>query len=152
VLRNLWHLEGESISILADGNAYIEQVVANGQVLIDTPATKITAGLAYTGRVKTLPINIMQEITEGRRKAIKGVSTRLLDSRGLAIGTRLDEMEELPNRTDEDWGEAINTMGGSTYRHVNSGWDADQVIYYEQKYPLPATILSAVFDTELGDD
>jgi hypothetical protein len=151
-LTNLWHLEGEEVSILADGNAILNQTVANGSVTLDIAATKITVGLAYTGLVKTLPVNLMQQITEGKRKAVKGVATRLLGTRGLAIGTTEGDLVEFPNRTDEDWGEAINSLAEVNYQHVNSGWEEDQSILYKQVYPLPASILSLVMDVDAGDD
>jgi hypothetical protein len=151
-LTNLWHLEGESVSVLADGNAYLDRTITNGSLTLDAAATKITVGLPYTGLVKTLPVNLQQASTEGRRKSVKGVSTRLRGTRGLSIGTSEDDLTEFPNRTDEDWGEAIKSLDEVYYQHVNSGWDEDQSLFYKQTYPLPATILSLVLDVDLGDD
>jgi hypothetical protein len=151
-LTNLWHLEGETVSVLADGDAILEQTVSGGSITLDLPATKITVGLAYAGLVVTLPVNLMQQITEGRRKSVKGVSTRLRGTRGLAIGTSENDLVEYPNRTDEDWGESINPLNEVNYQHINSGWEEDQQVVYKQAYPLPASILSLVFDVDVGDD
>jgi hypothetical protein len=151
-LTNLWHLEGEAVSVLADGNVYLDQTVSGGSLILDIAATKITIGLPYTGLIKTLPVNLMQQVTEGQRKALKGVSTRVQNTRGLAVGAREDELIEFANRTDEDWGEAINPLDEVIYQHVNTGWDEDQQLFYKQVYPLPAEILSLVFDVDVGDD
>jgi hypothetical protein len=151
-LTNLWHLEGETVSVLADGDAILEQTVSGGSITLDLPATKITVGLAYAGLVVTLPVNLMQQITEGKRKSVKGVSTRLRGTRGLAVGTSENDLVEYPNRTDEDWGESINPLSEVNYQHINSGWEEDQQVVYKQAYPLPASILSLVFDVDVGDD
>jgi len=151
-LTNLWHLEGEDVSVLADGSVYLDQRITGGRLALPQPATKITVGIPYVGRVKTLPVNLRQQATEGLRKNIKGVSTRLKGTRGLAIGTTTEDLQEYANRTDEDWGEAINALDEVVYQHLNSGWDEDQQVIYQQSYPLPAAILSTVFDVELGDD
>lgn len=52
----LSHLEGRAVSVLADGNVLPAQTVLNGQITLPRPATKVSAGLAFTASVKTLPL------------------------------------------------------------------------------------------------
>ncbi|MGN1058767.1 MAG: hypothetical protein ACI4Q7_05385, partial [Candidatus Avelusimicrobium sp.] len=56
VVDGLTHLEGETVSILADGNVLPAQTVVNGQITLLRAAKKVSAGLAFTATVKTLPL------------------------------------------------------------------------------------------------
>lgn len=57
-VEGLDHLEGKSVSVLADGNLLPNQTVKNGQITLPYPAACVAVGLAYTWLVKTLPLCI----------------------------------------------------------------------------------------------
>jgi hypothetical protein len=152
VIGGLWHLEGKNVSALADGDAYLNLPVVNGQVTLEAPASKIVVGLPFLCRAQTLPLNVMQQSIEGRRKDLLQVVTRILHTRGLAIGPNFDSMVEYKDRTGEAWGEMLRAFSGMVSSSVNAGWEEDVYLCYEQAYPLPATILSLVQAFNLGDD
>lgn len=151
-LSGLWHLEGETVSVLADGDAYLDAVVASGSITLDVPASKITVGLPFRARGKTLPLTLSSALIEGHRKDIIGVAARLKETRGLSFGDDFSRMVEMKDRTDVDWGASLEDRNGSAYASVSSAWDEEGVVCFEQLYPLPATILGLVVDAVIGDD
>ena len=152
VVGGLWHLEGKNVSVLADGDAYLDLPVVDGQVTLEAAASKIVVGLPYLCRARTLPLNIMQQSLEGRRKDLLQVVTRVLRTRGLSIGPDFDSMVEFKDRTSEAWGEMLRWFSGMISSSVNSGWEEDVYLCYEQSYPLPATILGLTQNFDVGDD
>jgi len=152
VVSGLWHLEGESVSVLADGDAFLEKVVTAGKITLDHPATKIKVGLGYRCRGKTLPIALRTVQSDGKIKDIVGVSVRVKDTRGLAVGADFDSLVEMKDRTSEDWGDELLLRQDMSYVSLNTAWDTEGSVCFEQRYPLPATVLSLVHDVNLGDD
>lgn len=55
-MDGLDHLEGKKINVLADGNAYENITVQNGQIIIPHPAKLITAGLPVSYKLSLLPL------------------------------------------------------------------------------------------------
>jgi len=151
-ISGLWHLEGEKVSVLADGDAFLAQTVANGKVTLTQPVTKIKVGLGYSCRGKSLPVTLRTVQSDGRRKDIIGAAVRVRNTRGLAFGTDFVHMVEMKDRSDEDWGEELALRQDMSYIPINGAWDTEGAICFEQRYPLPATILSLVYDVNLGDD
>lgn len=151
-ITGLWHLEGETVSVLADGDAFLTNVVTDGEITLDNAATKVIVGLQYKCRAKTLPLTSSNTIIEGKRKDVVGVAARIKDTRGLAFGADFDNLFEMKDRTDEEWGEILRLRNESTYETLEGVWDTDGSMVWEQKYPLPATVLGLVVDADIGDE
>lgn len=151
-LSGLWHLEGETVSILGDGNVFPQQQVVNGSVTLSQPVTRCIVGLGYTCRAKSLPLIVPNAGIEAKRKRIVGLGLRLDRTRGLKNGPARDRLYEMRERTGEAMGRPTRLINGVEYQMVASQWDAEGQTYFEVSDPLPATILSLVFDMEVGDD
>jgi hypothetical protein len=153
-VTGLDHLEGEYVSVLADGDAYLDVLVTDGAVTLDLAATRIVVGLSYKARLRTLAVTTAEVLVEGKYKSVAGVAVRVLETRGLTVGKSFDSAALYPmkDRTDEDWGEALNLRSDMPMRYVNKGWDKDGFLYFEQAYPLPASILGYVVVIELGEE
>jgi hypothetical protein len=151
-VEGLEHLEGETVSVLADGDAFTGKVVANGTITLDLAATRIMVGVPYKCRLRTLSITTSEVLVEGKYKSVAGVAVRLLETRGLTAGKSFDATDQRPmrDRSDEDWGEALKVRSDMPMRFINHGWDKDGYIYFEQAYPLPAAVLGYVASVELG--
>lgn len=150
----LKHLEGELVSILADGAVIPPQVVANGRAVLPPGifATRIIAGLAYEGFAKILPPNVRDVVIEDKLKRSVTVALRLYESRGLKVGDDPANLLELKEREGERYGEATLTSTGTRIALVDARFDEDGSLYFIQEYPLPATILGYINRMELGDD
>jgi len=151
-LGNLWHLEGEMVSILGDGNVFEEQRVTNGAITLDHPVTRAIVGLGYECRAKTLPLVIPDAGIEAKRKRVVGLGIRLDKTRGLKNGYSLDNLYEMRERTTEPMGRPTKLINGVMYQMISSNWDENGQTYFVLDKPLPATLLSIVFDMEVGDD
>lgn len=151
-VSGLWHLEGETVSVLGDGNVLSEETVVNGSITLSQNVTRAIIGLGYTCRAKTLPVIVNDAAIESRRKRIVGVAVRLSNSRGLEKGPELDRLFPFHERTDESYGHPTRMINGIKYELLASDWTTEGQTYFVQSDPLPATILSVVLDIEVGDD
>ena len=148
----LGHLEGQMLTGLADGNVVRDLVVAGGSVTLPFPASSVILGLGYIAYIRTLPPTVEGAIIEGKRQRHVGVALHVTESRGVEVGTSLDRMYPMKDRTIEVAGEPTALQDKTEYLLVEDFFEEDKQTYFRQANPLPATILSAVFDTEVGDD
>jgi hypothetical protein len=152
VINGLWHLEGQELAVLADGNVVENCVVEDGKITLPAEATRVIAGLKYTPILKTLPPVVSDAIIEARRKRVLGVAVRVSDTRGLSSGRSLDSLYDMKERTNETYGEPIELFDGIRVQLIEPNWDENGQTYFVQNNPLPATLLGIVFDMEVGDD
>jgi hypothetical protein len=151
-ISGLWHLEGETVAILADGSVQNPKVVVGGGITLDTPATTVNIGLAYQAVAQTLPPVVSDAVIEARRKRVIGVATRVNDTVGLKTGRSLTSLYAAKERTNELWGEPIRMFSGVRTQLIDPEWNENGQTYFVQDNPLPATLLGIVFEIEVGDD
>lgn len=150
-VSGMWHLEGETVSILADGNVKASAVVTAGVVSWTGAASRVVVGLPYTARLRTLPVSVQGITIEGRRKAVKGIVVRTYRTRGLSAGARTDRLFEMKDRSTEQWGDPTDLRSDMQELLFESGYTEDGQFYFYQAYPLPATVLGYVAQVEIGD-
>lgn len=94
-VQGLWHLEGEQVSIFADGfveanpnnPSYDTNTVANGTVSLSRCYSVVHIGLPITSDVETLNIDTAQgETVADKNKLITKVALHVQDTRGLWAG------------------------------------------------------------------
>jgi len=75
----LTHLNGKTVSILADGLIQNQKVVAGGCVILDTAATKAHIGLPYASTLQTMRYvgNSNLGTLQGQEKRINSIVLRL---------------------------------------------------------------------------
>lgn len=151
-ISGLWHLEGKTVGVLANGSVLANKTVVNGSITLESAASRVVVGLRYTARLQTLPPTAPEAIVEGRRKSLVGVSMRVNETRGLSLGADLDHLYDMKDRTTELWGEPTNLQTKMSYEFLAGNWDENGQMWFVQANPLPATILSFVKDLEIGDD
>jgi hypothetical protein len=152
VLTGLHHLEGKTVSALADGNVVTNLVVSGGSVTLTQAASRITVGLPYTSTARNMPMAVPQNVIENKVKNITHMAIRLRNSRGLKAGSTLDALYPLKPRAYETFGEANKVKNGTHILAVEPFWDIDSTAYCVQEEPLPVTILGWVLESEIGDD
>lgn len=169
VIRGLNHLEGQTVSILADGSVITSAVVTNGRIRLPYAASLITIGLPYICQMQTLYIDHPDQgnTLQNRRKTISSVGVRVEATRGLTVGSDQPDastnqnyatipwtdMIEIKERTEFDYaGAAIPLYTGDYYKNITSGWSVKGQAAFQQVYPLPASILSVIFYWTVGDD
>lgn len=148
-ISGLDHLEGETVSILADGAAHPDKVVSSGAVTLDRSATKAHIGLAFTSKVETLRVDQGSATgsAQGKTKRISEVTVRLFRSVGMKVGTSTSELDIVPFRSSANaMGGAVSLFTGDKTVEFRGGFDEDATIVIQQDQPLPMTIL-AIFPT-----
>jgi hypothetical protein len=147
---NLWHLEGETVSVLADGDGFLDVVVTDGKITLERACTKIVVGLPYVCRASTLPLGLSNAITENRLKRIFAAFPRLYRSRGMSFGPSYDKLYEMQDRTSEDWGETLNLRSDVTAIMLEDDFSYSARLCVEQRWPLPAALLGVVVELGIG--
>lgn len=147
-LYGLNHLEGNTVTVCADGGAHPDCVVMNGSITLNSPASKASAGLFQPGIFTGLNIDsggVTGPASEKVRSAYKGM-IRYLNTGGASFGTSpyvqaaLTFMDPLIARLDRP---ANIFTGTKKYNYLNDNYDEfNKAITILQKLPLPCTILS----------
>ncbi len=154
-VSGLDHLEGKTVSILADGGTETQKVVTNGQVTIDDPASRIHAGLPFVSDLETIGVDLTSLNGFGdalaRRKANIIVKLRVDKTVGIWIGPNEDELEEYkPPAVEANEGQQfISDVIAKSFLPV---WDHHGTVFVRQADPLPMTILSIMPEVEVVEN
>lgn len=149
----LHHLEGREVSIVADGAVHPPLTVANGEITLEAEASRAVIGLPYIGRLQTLPLAMESEDADGqgRTKSVSRAFVRVYQSSGLFVGPDFDTMDELKARSDEPYDTAPEWKTGEYEMVISPTWGREGSICFEQRDPVPLTVLSLTLDVEIGD-
>lgn len=151
VLTGLGHLEGETVSILADGAVRPQQVVTGGQIELDAPCTKAQVGLPITADIQLLPMAVeAQAFAQGRPKNVNKVFLRVYQSLGIFAGPSLDDLKEFAARTVEPFGSPPNLQTKECEIVLKGTWSDGGQVYVRQSDPLPLTIVSLILEAEIA--
>ncbi len=156
-LSGLGHLEGERVSVLADGNVERELLVSGGSITLQYPAAVAHAGLPIVSDLETLPISSQGETVRDAKKMVTGVGLLLDKSRGVFAGRSKNTLEpqfynlqELKQRNDEDWGETTQLLTGYARLAIAGKWDRSANVFIRQEDPLPLSILAIIPEVTVG--
>jgi len=152
-IGGLWHLEGRTVSILADGNVLPPQAVAQGRITLDRPYSRVHAGLRYVAEIMTLSPEIPRSTTvQAKSRRVPQIMVRFERSRGLIYAVQHQEagaeFYELAQREFEDYGQPTDLLTGDAFLTTGDNWGHDSFITLRQRDPLPMTISAVVYDME----
>ena len=152
-ISGLWHLVGETVSILADGAVQPQQVVtAAGAITLEQSASKVHIGLPYTCDFETLPLSTEALPAAGQTvmKNVNNAFIRVYRSSGVMIGPSLDKLVELKQRTTENYSAPPALITDEFKLGLTPTWQRDGSIAVRQSNPLPVTILSMAAEVAIG--
>ena len=144
-LSGLTHLEGQTVSILADGATHPTKTVSSGAISLDRAAKKVKVGLSYTSLLQTMRIDAGSQngTSQGKTKRIYEITIRLFETVGVEVGPDLDNMERIPFRSSANpMNEGIAPFTGDKEVEFRGNYDTDGFIVVRQTQPLPLTVLS----------
>ena len=144
-ITGLNHLEGETVSVLADGAAHADKTVTGGAIALDRSSTKVHVGYGYSSIVETLRMEAGAEdgVAQGKIKRIHGVTARFFKSVGAEIGPDLNNLDRLPFRDSSmSMDTAVPLFNGDKEIFFPSGYDNDARVVIRQNQPLPMTVLA----------
>jgi len=144
-ISGLDHLEGEEISVLADGSTHPNKTVSSGAITLDRSSTKVKVGLPYVSLLQTMRIDAGADngTSQSKTKRIYEITARLYESIGIEIGPDLDNMERIPFRSSANaMNSGVNVFTGDKEIEFRGNYETDGFIVVRQTQPLPLTILS----------
>jgi hypothetical protein len=145
------HLEGKTVSILADGAVVPQQVVVSGTVSLPRAASYITVGLPFQSDIQTLPLTMNNEgFGQGRMKNINKAWIKVEKSSGIFIGPDADHLVEYKQRTTETYGVAPTPKSEEVLVMLTPSWSNGGQIYIRQSDPLPLTVVGLTLEAAIG--
>lgn len=150
----LGHLEGKSVSILADGVIHPQKTVSAGAVTLDFPAQAVVIGLPYTHIVEPLPPSAMADGGAGRAVRMVEAIFRLEQTAALRldVGRGLSDIPLRQIGEGEDPGTPPPQVS-EDIRVRAIGWQTGGAPLWriEQSAPLPFTLLAVTTELKIND-
>jgi hypothetical protein len=147
----LGHLEGETVSILADGHVHPQLTVASEAVDLQYCATVVRIGLPIEADLETLNLNIANagSILD-KEKLVFAVRMMVEESRGIFAGSDAAHLQELGQRNAENYDDPVTPLTGLASIRVPSRWEPGGRVFIRQSDPLPLSVLAVMPDLEIG--
>lgn len=150
-LSGLDHLEGKTVSILADGSVHPQRQVVNGEILLQEPAGIVHAGLQYFSDMETLDLELKDsnETIRDKRVAVTSLTILAEESRGILAGTDKNHLYE--NKFERDnYEQPIELLTGRAEIAIANKWDGNGRIFIRQADPLPLSVLAVIPEVTIG--
>ena len=155
VWSGLDHLEGQSVSIKADGVVLNPQTVTSGAITLSEPASAVEIGLPFTHIIEPLPPNEIGQVGAGRKlRLVRGIF-RINETAALKLdlGQGLNDITLRQFGEDDILDEPVPLTSGDI-RIRSIGWQKDgtQPLWrIEQDAPLPFELLSVTSEIKVND-
>lgn len=154
------HLEGEVVSVTADGAvpaATQTFTVSAGSITLPNPAAVIHVGLPYVGILKFLPLGSdTQNVSYTKIRKVFQINLKVWKSLGGQFGKDLNNLFNIvmPNQIANLSAYHSNAAYTGDIIDINfeSSEDTDWSPYLIQNQPLPFMLLAAVFRSEIFED
>jgi hypothetical protein len=143
-LSGLYHLEGETLTVIANGAAHPDVTVSNGSVTLNYSATTAALGFGYTSNMQTMRIESGSRdgTSQGKPKRVHALTARFFETVGAEIGNSSNETDRIPFRSSsDDMDEGIPLFSGDKNIEFPGGFDDDR-LYVRQEQALPLTVLA----------
>ncbi len=155
VWAGLNHLEGKTVSILADGAVHPNRIVTGGAVTLDSPANTVSIGLAYTHDIQPLPPNATGAAGGGRKiRLVQGIF-RLFETAALCLDVGRGYFDvSLRDIGDDNTSDTTPPRISRDIPVRSLGWQADgtQPLWQiQQSAPLAFTLLAVNSEIKVND-
>lgn len=154
-ITGLDHLEGETVSILADGALHPDKTVSSGSITLDREASVVQVGLAYDSIAKTLPVEAgaADGTSQGKTKRAHSLILRLFETMGLQVGPNESDLETVIFREASDpMSTATPFFTGDKIIPWEDDYDRQGQVVIKQNDPTPGTILAIMPQLNTQDD
>lgn len=179
-VSGLDHLEGMTVTGLADGNVINPTTVVRGAITLQAPASMVVVGLGFQAQLQTLILDIGGgETIQGKRKQVEAATVRLVASRGVKLGVDQPNASMQENFDDVPWGVGTQFIGqmkemkfplaqlgpgldpgpghylplfsGDINELTDHDWALTGMVACQQDYPLPMNVIALVPEANIGD-
>jgi hypothetical protein len=146
-ITGLSHLEGKTVSILADGAVQPSAVVSGGQITLAKAASKVLVGLHFTSLLQPMKLdyNMQDGPTRGRNKRLNRVEVSLYKSLGGQASTDGSEwLWMYPRDFSDPMDSSPPPFSGDTEVVLAGNYSEDADLYLRQTLPYPLTVRALV--------
>lgn len=147
------HLEGETVSVLADGFVVSPQpVVTGGVVTLTTPAVRAQVGLPYDCDAETLAIAPQTaETVRGNYKLVTVLRAILQETRSIKAGPDASKLYEAKTR-DVASGYTVPPalISDIVEIRLNATWDRNGTTFIRHSDPTPIGLLALMPEVSIG--
>jgi hypothetical protein len=146
-ISGLWHLEGATVDLLADGAVLPETTVTNGAITLTAASTTVQIGYGYNSDAQMLRLEAgAQDGTAlGKTRRTHRVGFLLHRSLGLKVGVDFDNLATIVFRTSsDDSSRAVPLYSGIISERLEADYDFENQVCWRQDQPLPSTILAVM--------
>ncbi len=150
-ITGLEHLEGCTVSILADGSPIENMQVKNGAVTIPYAASIIHVGLGFSSKLSPLPVegDLQTGTTIGKQRGYGQCSVRIHDTIGGKYGANQEELYDFPH-IPTNWGESVKPYSGHMDFIPGGGQGSDTSLWIVQDSPLPFCMSALVINLDIS--
>jgi hypothetical protein len=150
-VSGLSHLEGKTVSILADGAVMPQVVVTGGVAVLERASVVVHVGLPYESDLQTLPVALnIDAFAQGRVKNVNQSWIRVFQSSGVFVGPDANKLTEVKQRTTEPYGSPPSLKSDEVSVVMTPTWAQSGQIYIRQSDPLPLTIVGITTEIVVG--
>jgi hypothetical protein len=144
-LSGLYHLEGETLNVLANGATHPDREVTDGGITLAYNSTTAAVGYGYTSSMQTMRIEAgsADGTSQGKPKRIHAITLRLLETVGIEVGNSSSENDRIFFRDSSmPMDQAVPLFTGDKDIEFPGGYDEDDRLYVRQTQPLPMSVLA----------
>jgi len=160
-ISGLFHLVGESVVVLADGNVVEgHSVDSTGSLTPDLArkASRVHIGKRFICDIETLDIEAPAGTTggttnktlQGIKKSVARVVLRLQKTRGLLVGPDSSRLRQVKFRENEVMDDPTSLLTGDKSVTLDPSWKSNGRVFIRQPFPLPVTLLAAIPKVDIG--
>jgi len=154
VVTGLGHLEGKSVSICVDGSNHPDKTVTGGQVTLGRTGQLVHVGYRFVSRMQTMRLEVQGGggTSQTTRKGIAEAWLRLQSTIGGRVGPNFDRMDEIRTLDPRKPVGTPPTLYSGDYKlQFPGGFETDAYVCFEQRMPLPATLVAIVLRVQIND-
>lgn len=152
-IGGLWHMVGETVTILADGATHPTKVVsALGKITLDRDASVVHVGYGYNSDMATLrnDAGAADGTAQGKTQRAHAVAFRLHDTLGMMAGATFNTSgagkltRQVFRHTSDLLGVAVPLFSGDHEMTWEGDYTTENLVCVRFDQPLPGTILAVM--------
>jgi hypothetical protein len=154
IVDGLDHLEGQQVTIVADGGVRPPATVVGGNITLDRSATVVTVGLNYQSTLQLMPVEAGASFgtAQGKMSKIARIQVRGYQSLGFKYGPSNDKLTAYSFRTIDgqmDSPPAIRT--GDMDEAFDGGFARTNKVIIVRDQPYPLNISAVMLELTVND-
>ena len=151
-IGGLFHLVGEAVVVLSDGNVVSGQTVSStGTITLTRKASRVHIGKRFISDVETLDVEAPQGTILSLPRKVTDVTIRLRKSRGLLVGPKSSKLREMKFREFEKMSNPTDLFTGDKHITIDPTWRSNGRVFIRQIYPLPMAITAIIPELNIGE-